>query len=72
MKPILGAVLIGVAGAAQAVELTLPTGAHQMITRDTAQDRFLAPVGVFRTEICPIWWLRDRSRAVRGALMWRT
>ena len=47
MKPILGAVLIGVAGAAQAVELTLPTGAHQMITRDTAQDRFLAPVGVF-------------------------
>jgi len=47
MKAGLGALLILLAGAAQAVELRLPAGARQMIARDTVQDRFLAPVGVF-------------------------
>lgn len=47
MKAGVGALLILLAGAAQAVELRLPAGARQMIARDTVQDRFLAPVGVF-------------------------
>mgnify|MGYP003637128736 FL=1 len=47
MKAGLSALLILLAGAAQAVELRLPAGARQMIARDTVQDRFLAPVGVF-------------------------
>lgn len=47
MKAGLGALLILLAGAAQAVELRLPADARQMIARDTVQDRFLAPVGVF-------------------------
>lgn len=53
MKSVLGALLIGVAGAAHAVELNLPTGARQMITRDTVQDRFLAPVAVFADGALP-------------------
>ncbi|WP_299413318.1 OmpA family protein [uncultured Sulfitobacter sp.] len=36
-----------VAGGAQAVELHLPTSARQMITRDTAQDRYELPVAPF-------------------------
>jgi len=47
MKASLGALLIVLAGAAHAVELRLPAGAQQMIARDTVQDRFSAPVGVF-------------------------
>lgn len=34
------------AGAVQAIELQLPASARQMISRDTVQDRFFAPVGV--------------------------
>lgn len=47
MKHALCAVVVMVAGAAHAVELQLPTTARQMITRDTEQDRFLAPVAPF-------------------------
>jgi len=53
MKLTIGALLVLVAGAAQAVELTLPTGARQMISRDTVQDRFLAPVAVYADGMLP-------------------
>jgi OOP family OmpA-OmpF porin len=56
MKRALWAVMLGIAGAAQAVELQLPASARQMITRDTHQDRYFAPVapfadGVLRTQM---------------------
>jgi OOP family OmpA-OmpF porin len=38
---------MGFAGSAQAVELQLPNGARQMISRDTVQDRFFVPVAPF-------------------------
>lgn len=47
MKHILCALMMVAAGAAQAVELQLPVGARQMITRDTLQDRFFAPIGAY-------------------------
>lgn len=50
----LGAFLVLLAGAAQAVELRLPAGARQMITRDTVQDQFAAPVGVFAQGTLPV------------------
>ncbi|KIN74111.1 OmpA family protein [Sulfitobacter guttiformis] len=53
MRAWLGALLISIAGTVQAVELQLPTGARQMITRDTAQDRFLVPVGPFADDVLP-------------------
>lgn len=48
-----GALLVLLAGAAQAVELTLPTGARQMISRDTVQDQFAAPVAPFAEGALP-------------------
>lgn len=54
-----GALLIMLAGAAQAVELTLPTGARQMVARDTGQDQFLAPIGPFSDGVLPV-------RAIEG------
>lgn len=47
MRHILCALMVVAAGTAQAVELQLPVGARQMITRDTLQDRFFAPVGAY-------------------------
>ncbi len=47
------ALLMGVAGTAQAVELQLPTGARQMITRDTVEDRFFVPVAPFSDGALP-------------------
>lgn len=47
MKHILCALIMVAAGTAQAVELQLPVGARQMITRDTLQDRFFAPIGTY-------------------------
>lgn len=44
---------MGIAGTAQAVELQLPMGARQMITRDTVQDRFFLPVGPFADGALP-------------------
>ena len=53
MKAGIVALLIVLAGAAQAVELRLPSGARQMIARDTEQDRFLVPIGVFADDSLP-------------------
>lgn len=47
MKHVWLALFLGVAGTAQAVELQLPNGARQMISRDTVQDRFFAPIAPF-------------------------
>lgn len=47
------ALLMGIAGTAQAVELQLPTGARQMITRDTVEDRFFVPVAPFSNGALP-------------------
>lgn len=53
MKNYLCAVLMVVAGAAQAVELQLPVSARQMIARDTVDDRFLVPVAPFANGALP-------------------
>lgn len=47
MKHLLCAGVMTIASAAHAVELQLPATARQMITRDTQEDRFSAPVAPF-------------------------
>ncbi|MEP1768052.1 MAG: OmpA family protein [Sulfitobacter sp.] len=54
MKQSLCLLAMMVAGAAQAVELQLPTNARQMVTRDTVQDRYFAPIGVFADGVVPM------------------
>lgn len=61
------ALLLGVAGAAQAVELQLPAGARQMISRDTVQDRFFAPTAPFADGVLPTQMIE--GTVVRSA--WR-
>ena len=53
MKHVWLVLLLGVAGTAQAVELQLPNGARQMISRDTVQDRFFAPIAPFAEGVLP-------------------
>ena len=53
MKHVWLVLLLGVAGTAQAVELQLPNGARQMISRDTLQDRFFAPIAPFAEGVLP-------------------
>ena len=53
MKHVWLALFLGVAGTAQAVELQLPNGARQMISRDTVQDRFFAPIAPFAEGVLP-------------------
>jgi len=54
MRLKLGALLILLAGAAHAVELRLPTGARQMIARDTVKDQFSAPVAPYTQGTLPV------------------
>ncbi|MCX7566616.1 OmpA family protein [Sulfitobacter sp. F26169L] len=54
MKRYLVAVMVMFAGAAQAVDLQLPVTARQIITRDTVQDRYLAPVAPFADGVLPV------------------
>ncbi len=49
----LGALLICAAGAARAVELELPATARLVVTRDTAQDRYFAPIAPFGSGALP-------------------
>jgi outer membrane protein OmpA-like peptidoglycan-associated protein len=53
MKYWLGALAVMLAGTAQAVELKLPANARQMVTRDTTQDRYFAPIGPFSDGVLP-------------------
>ncbi len=53
MKHWLGALAVLMAGTAQAVELQLPANARQMIVRDTAQDRYFAPIAPFANGVLP-------------------
>lgn len=53
MRHGLCALLMMLGGAAQALELQLPVGARQMISRDTVQDRFFAPVAPFANGTLP-------------------
>jgi OOP family OmpA-OmpF porin len=53
MKHVWLVLLLGVGGTAQAVELQLPNGARQMISRDTVQDRFFAPIAPFAEGVLP-------------------
>ncbi|WP_298858520.1 OmpA family protein [uncultured Sulfitobacter sp.] len=67
MKLVWLALLLGIAGTAQAVELQLPNGARQMISRDTLQDRFFAPTGPFEDGVLP-------TRMIEGSVQrsaWR-
>ena len=50
----LGALLILLGGAAHAVELRLPTGARQMIARDTVKDQFAAPIAPYGQGNLPV------------------
>ncbi len=47
MKKWLCALAITCGGAAQAVELQVPSNARQLIARDTVQDRYFAPIGPY-------------------------
>lgn len=53
MKHWLCALAVMLAGTAQAVELQLPVSARQLIARDTAQDRYFAPVAPFADGVLP-------------------
>lgn len=67
MKALWLALLLGIAGTAQAVELQLPNGARQMISRDTVQDRFAAPIAPFADGALP-------TRMIEGEILrsaWR-
>jgi OOP family OmpA-OmpF porin len=61
MRGIVCALLVAIAGSAQAVELQLPTTAQQMATRNTTLDRYFAPVGPFSEGELP-------SRMIDGAV----
>jgi len=49
----LAALLMVVGGAAQAVELSLPSTAQQVVARDTRSDRYFAPVAPFEGDSLP-------------------
>jgi len=54
MKRTLCAFAVLAASTANAVELKLPTNARQLVTRDTTQDRYFAPIGVFADGVVPM------------------
>lgn len=49
----LAALLMVAGGAAQAVELSLPSTAQQVVARDTSSDRYFAPVAPFEDDSLP-------------------
>jgi OOP family OmpA-OmpF porin len=53
MRGIFCALLVAIAGTAHAVELQLPATAQQMATRDTAEDRYFAPIGPYAEGALP-------------------
>jgi len=55
------AVVLCAAGAAQALDLELPSGARQVIARDTGQDRYFAPIAPFAQGVLP-------TQMVQGAV----
>jgi len=54
MKRTVFALAVFAAGSAQAVELELPTTARQMVVRNTQDDRYFAPVGVYANDTVPM------------------
>lgn len=54
MRAGLAALVICIAGAAQAVPLQLPSGARQMVERNTQTDRFSLPLGPFAQGAVPM------------------